>query len=125
MHQPLSASFKIYSDSLNIASLLLLQTPVQANIMSLLDRSLLTAVSATAFELYNVYYILQPERSFFKIYFSFYFWLHWIFVAAHGISLVVANHSSLWCVVLLRWLVLLRSTGSRHAGFSSCGMWAQ
>ena len=25
---------------------------------------------------------------------------------------------------LLRWLLLLQSTGSRHAGFSSCGLWA-
>ena len=25
----------------------------------------------------------------------------------------------------LRWLLLLWSTGSRRAGFSSCGMWAQ
>ena len=24
----------------------------------------------------------------------------------------------------LRWLILLRSTGSRRAGFSSCGLWA-
>ena len=24
----------------------------------------------------------------------------------------------------LRWLLLLRSTGSRHTGFSSCGSWA-
>ena len=27
--------------------------------------------------------------------------------------------------VAVRGLLLLRSTGSRHAGFSSCGMWAQ
>ena len=25
----------------------------------------------------------------------------------------------------LRWLLYLRSTGSRHAGFSSCGTWVQ
>ena len=48
-----------------------------------------------------------------------------------GFSLVVASggYSSLWCVVfLLRWLLLLWSTGSRHTGsvvsarrLSSCG----
>ena len=32
----------------------------------------------------------------------------------------------LQCVgFLLWWLLLLRSMGSRHAGFSSCGTWAQ
>ena len=58
----------------------------------------------------------------------FYFWLHWVFVAAHGLSLVVASggHCSLRCMGFsLRWPLLLRSTGSRHAGFSSCGTWAQ
>ena len=53
-----------------------------------------------------------------------YFWLCWVFVAAPGLSLVVlsGSYSSLWCVGFsLRWLLLLRSTGSRRAGFSSCG----
>ena len=56
-----------------------------------------------------------------------YFWLRWVFVAVHGLSLVAANggYSSLRCVGFsLRWLLLLRSTGSRHVGFSSCGAWA-
>ena len=56
-----------------------------------------------------------------------YFWLRWVFGAAHGLSLVAASggYSSLRCAGLsLRWLLLLRSTGSRHAGFSSCGSWA-
>ena len=36
------------------------------------------------------------------------------------------GYSSLWCTGFsLRWLLLLRSTGSRRAGFSSCGMRAQ
>ena len=51
-------------------------------------------------------------------------WLHWVFVAARGLSLVAASggYSSLRCVGFsLRWLLLLQSTGSRHAGFSSCG----
>ena len=60
--------------------------------------------------------------------FIYVFWLHWVFVAAHGLSLVEASggYSSLRCVGFsLRWLLLLRSTGSRHTGFSSCGTWAQ
>ena len=33
--------------------------------------------------------------------------------------------SSLQCTGFsLQWLLLLQSTGSRHAGFSSCGTWA-
>ena len=53
-----------------------------------------------------------------------YFWLCWVFVAACGLSLVAASggYSSLRCRgFLLWWLLLLWSTGSRHAGFSSCG----
>ena len=62
---------------------------------------------------------------FFKyIYLFIYFWLCWVFVAARGLSLVVASggYSSLRCVGFsLWWLLLLWSTGSRRAGFSSCG----
>ena len=53
------------------------------------------------------------------------FWLHWVFhVAACGLSLVAVSgdYFSLRCLGFsLRWLLLLRSTGSRHVGFSSCG----
>ena len=44
-----------------------------------------------------------------KFFFLIYFWLRWVFVAARGLSLVVASgaYSSLWC-----------------AGFSCCGAWA-
>ena len=52
-----------------------------------------------------------------------YFWLHWVFAAARGLSLVAARggYSSLQCAGFsLRWL-LLWSTGSRRMGFSSCG----
>ena len=62
------------------------------------------------------------------IYLFIYFWLYWLFGAAHGLSLVAASggYSSLQCAGFsLWWLLLLRSMGSRHAGFSSCGMWAQ
>ena len=44
------------------------------------------------------------------IYLFIYLWLHWVFVAAR---------------FSLRWLLLLWSTGSRRAGFSSCGSRAQ
>ena len=63
-----------------------------------------------------------------KFHLFIYFWLCWVFVAACGLSLVVASggYSLLQCAgFLLRWLLLLRSTGSRCAGFSSCGAWAQ
>ena len=58
-------------------------------------------------------------------FFIFYFWLHWVFVAARGLSLVAASGgwSSLQRVGFsLQWLLLLWSMGSRHTGFSSCGM---
>ena len=57
-----------------------------------------------------------------------YFWLHWVFVAVHRLSLVAASegYSSLRCVGFsLQWLLLLQSTGSRCVGFSSCSTWAQ
>ena len=41
------------------------------------------------------------------IYLFIYFWLHWVFVEVRGLFIAVAS--------------LLRTTGSRHAGFSSCG----
>ena len=57
-----------------------------------------------------------------------YFWLYLVFVAVHRLSLVAASrgYPSLRCTVFpLQWLLLLQSMGSRHTGFSSCGMWAQ
>ena len=53
-----------------------------------------------------------------------YFWLSWVFFAACRLSRVAASggHSSLRCAGFsLRWPLLLRSTDSRHVGFSSCG----
>ena len=49
--------------------------------------------------------------------------LRWVFVATCGLPLVVVSrgYSLLRCVGFsLWWLLLLQSTGSRHAGFSSC-----
>ena len=73
---------------------------------------------------------IRPQVSFFSFFFfNFYlfiylFWLRWVFVAAHGLSLVAVSggYSSLWCVGFsLRWLLSLQSTGSRRKVFSSCG----
>ena len=61
-------------------------------------------------------------------YFSFLFWLCWVFIAVCGLSLVVVSrgYSSLWCLGLsLWWLLLLQSMGYRRTGFSSCGTRAQ
>ena len=58
------------------------------------------------------------------IFFKIYFWLCWVFTAAHGLSLVVVSrgYSSLQCAGFsLQWLLLLRSTGSRCTDLSSCG----
>ena len=55
----------------------------------------------------------------------FYFWLPCVFIAVHRHSLAAASrgYSLLQCADFsLRWLLLLRSTGSRHVGFSSCGL---
>ena len=77
-----------------------------------------------------------PELFFFNIYIYIYivfnkfilfiyFWLCCVFVAACRLSPVAVNrggYSSLWCAGFsLRWLLLLQSTGSRRAGFSSYG----
>ena len=62
-----------------------------------------------------------------NLFYFIYFWLHWVFVAACGFSLAVVSggHSSLRCAGFsLWWLLLLRSTGSRCAGFNSRGSWA-
>ena len=74
--------------------------------------------------------MLKGMRYFLNLFnlFFFYFWLCWVFIAAHGLSLVVASggYSLLPCTGFsLRWLLLLQNTGSRHTGFSSCGTWAQ
>ena len=59
----------------------------------------------------------------------------YLFMAALGLCFCVrafsncveqGGYSSLQCTgFLLLWLLLLRSMGSRHTGFSSCGTWAQ
>ena len=64
----------------------------------------------------------------FLLSFFLYFWLHWVFIAARGLSLVVVSGGLLFDAVRsfsLRWLLLLQSTGSRCTAFSSCGTRAQ
>ena len=75
--------------------------------------------------------VLQLEYSLWSISSEFiylslfiYLWLCWVFVAVCGLSLVVVSRgsSSLRCAGFsLWWLLSLQSTGSRHAGLSSCG----
>ena len=75
---------------------------------------------------YQFYFILFINKFLFILF--IYFWLRWVFVAVCGLSLVVASggYSSLRCAGFsLWWLLLLWSTGSRCADFSSCGTWAQ
>ena len=72
----------------------------------------------------NVYLGLLPIFLFFFFLNLFYFWPHWVFLAARRLSLVAVSggYSLLWCAGFsLSWLFLLQSTGSRRAGFSSCG----
>ena len=71
---------------------------------------------------------VEPNSFFFLINLFIYFWLRLVFIAARGLSLaaVSGGYSSLWCAGFsLWWLLLLRSIGSRQAGFSSCGTRAQ
>ena len=78
----------------------------------------------STFSLYSSWGCLQILSIYLFIYLFIYFWLRWVFVAAHGLSLVAESwgYSSLRCAGFsLWWLLLLRSAGSRHAGFSSCG----
>ena len=72
--------------------------------------------------------IALPSGFFVFVFVFVYFWLRWVFIAVCGLSLVAVSggYSSLWCVGFsLRWLLLLRSTGCRHTGFSSCSTRAQ
>ena len=67
-------------------------------------------------------------QSFLKIYLFIYFWLHWVFIAAHGFSLVAANgsYSSQQCTGFsLQCVIMPQSTSSTVHGFNSCGTQAQ
>ena len=74
-----------------------------------------------------IYFLCFYFYLFNKFIYFIYFWLCWVFVTARRLSLVEARggYSSLRCTCFsLRWLLLLRSTGFRRMGFSSCGTWA-
>ena len=78
------------------------------------------------FKVYPCCRMCQYFISFFL--FNLFIWLHWVFVAVRRFSLVAVSggYSLLRCVGFsLQWLLLLWSTGSRHAGFSRCGSRAQ
>ena len=71
--------------------------------------------------------------SFFKkkifIYLFIYFGLHWVFVAAHGLSLVEVSgdYSLLWCVGFSccgAWALGVRASVAVAHRLSSCGLWA-
>ena len=65
----------------------------------------------------------------------FYFWLHWVFVAARGLSLVAAIGATLRCGVWASHCGGFSCCGARALGarasvvvahgLSSCGSWAQ
>ena len=85
---------------------------------------------------YYILFIHSSVDSHFYIYMKYiymciYFFilgLHWVFVAACGLSLVAMSggYSSLQRVGFsLQWLLLLQSTGSIDTGFSSCSTRAQ
>ena len=64
----------------------------------------------------------QPTVSFFFLFNKFiysYFWLHWVFVAERGLSLVAVSGGYSLCGVQASHcsgFSLLQSTGSRHKG---------
>ena len=75
----------------------------------------------------NLFYSFFLKINLF-ILFIFYFWLHWVFIAVRGLSLVAVSggYSLLRCAGFsLRWLLLLWSMGSRLTSFGSCGTQAQ
>ena len=70
----------------------------------------------------------QHHKQVFFFFFFLIFWPCWVFIAA----LVFLQLRQVEAILQLQcagfssqWLLLLRSTGSRAWGFSSCGEWAQ
>ena len=62
---------------------------------------------------------LTPSPTFCILLLILFFWLCWVFIAVHRLSVVAASgsYSSLRCAGFsLRWLLLLQSTGSRRTG---------
>ena len=74
------------------------------------------AVSSTALGVRNIRFLF---------FFFLNFWLCWVFIAVHGLSLDVVS-ASLQCLAFSRWWILLsQSAGLGCAGLSSFGPWAQ
>ena len=61
---------------------------------------------------YGTFYLLCLVFFFFNILFI-YFWFHWVFVDAHGLSRVLANRG--YCLVVVRkFLIVVASLVSKH-----------
>ena len=88
-----------------------------------------TWISVSFFRVRNFSAVISSNIYFLKLFILFYFWLHWVFVAALRLPLVVARgpgYSSLQCTGFsFWWLLLLQSMDSRCVGFSRCGTCAQ
>ena len=110
--------------SLNVERKSPMKSPVPG--VSFMER-FSTTISFIEIRLLRLSLFLLSELFLKKINLFIYFWLRWVFVAAHRLSLVAASggYSSLrWAGFSLWWLLVLWSTGSRCTGFSSCGLWA-
>ena len=64
----------------------------------------------------------------FKFFKNIYFWLCWVFVASHRLSLVAASRVY-YLIVVHRLLIAVASLLARawalgHVGFSGCGTWS-
>ena len=111
----------LFSFHFSAVRLMLVHTIWEPFLSLLLPHIILDACVCTFLKIKN-------HRIFLFIYVFVYSGLRWAFVALAGLPLVVVNGSRtlLRCVGFsLKRLLLLWSTGSRHAGFSSCGTQAQ
>ena len=101
----------------------------KVTIFKIVNRSLHQSKKANSYELklllkweefFKPAFCSFTQNSSFTLYFSkFHFWLHWVFIAASGLSLAVASkgYSPLRCTGFsLLWLLFLQSMGSRALG---------
>ena len=103
-------------------------SPTQHHLTRVICLNLANYFIKRIFKKKELYSNMHNYKKNFNINLFIYFWLCWVFVAVCRLSLVAASggYSLLWCTGFsLRWLLLWQSMGSRRAGFSSCGMWAQ
>ena len=57
-----------------------------------------------------------------------YFWLHWVFIAALGLSLLMVSRGYSSCTVLVSHcsgFSCFEAWALGHAGFSCCSLWAR